>query len=117
MILYSITMNPTKITKLIAGTIFCLGLTLHAQDAKPGGSLAQNSVYQSNCAKCHGKTAGGRFMAGPSLVSGKATSLSADELRDIITKGKHHMPKFEGKLSANDIDALVDQIHSDSKQK
>ena len=56
-------------------------------------------------------------MAGPSLVSGKATSLSADELRDIITKGKHHMPKFEGKLSANDIDALVDQIHSDSKPK
>ena len=56
-------------------------------------------------------------MAGPSLVSGKATALSPDELRSIITKGKHHMPKFEGKLSAGEIDRLVDQIRSNAQQK
>jgi len=56
-------------------------------------------------------------MAGPSLVSGKATALSPDDLRSIITKGKHHMPKFEGKLSPADIDALVDQIRSNAKPK
>ena len=56
-------------------------------------------------------------MAGPSLVSEKAKALSADEIRTIITKGKHRMPKFEGKLSASDIDALVDQIRAGDKQK
>jgi mono/diheme cytochrome c family protein len=81
------------------------------------GSLTSNPVYQSNCIKCHGKTAEGRFMAGPSLVSGKATALSPDELRSIIAKGKHHMPKFAEKLSASEIDALVDQIRSRAKQK
>jgi len=80
-------------------------------------SLTSNPVYHSNCTKCHGKTGEGRFMAGPSLVSGKATALSPDELRSIITKGKHHMPKFEGKLSASEIDRLVDQIRSNAQQK
>jgi mono/diheme cytochrome c family protein len=57
---------------------------------KSEGSLTTNPIYQRNCAKCHGKTAEGRFMAGPSLVSGKATAMSADDLRTIITNGKHH---------------------------
>jgi len=56
-------------------------------------------------------------MAGPSLVSAKATAMSADELRTIITNGKHRMPKFEGKLQPSEIDALVEQIRSESKQK
>jgi mono/diheme cytochrome c family protein len=46
-----------------------LGLVASAQDRKPTGTLAASPVYQKNCAKCHGKTAKGRFMAGPSLVS------------------------------------------------
>ena len=103
--------------KLIAAAVLSLGLAVHAQDTKSDGILTQNSVYEKNCSKCHGKTAAGRFMAGPSLRAEKATSLSADELRDIITKGKHHMPKFEGKLSPSEIDALVDQIRLQAKQK
>jgi mono/diheme cytochrome c family protein len=106
-----------KNIKFVCAAIVCLGLAAHAQTAKPESSLTRNPVYQSNCAKCHGKTAEGRFMAGPSLVSGKITALSADDTRNIITKGKHHMPKFEGKLSAADIDALVEQIRAQAKQK
>ncbi len=56
-------------------------------------------------------------MAGPSLVSEKVTATSADELRQVITSGKHRMPKFEGKLSAAEIDALVDQIRSQKKSR
>ena len=95
----------------------CIGLNAHAQDSKPENSLTANPVYQKNCAKCHGKTAEGHFMGGPSLVSAKATSMSADDLRAIITTGKHHMPKFEGKLQPAEIDALVEQIRSEGKQK
>jgi mono/diheme cytochrome c family protein len=95
----------------------CIGFVAHAQESKPESSLTANPVYQKNCAKCHGKTAEGHFMGGPSLVSGKATTMSADDLRAIITNGKHHMPKFEGKLQPSEIDALVEQIRSESKQK
>lgn len=106
-----------KTTGLVTVAIFALGLTVYGQDTKSEDSLTRNSVYQSNCAKCHGKTAAGRFMAGPSLVSEKAKALSADELRNIIAKGKHRMPKFEGKLPASDIDTLVDQIRAADIQK
>jgi len=56
-------------------------------------------------------------MAGPSLISEKTTALSAEDLRTIITNGRHRMPKFQGKFSAPDIDALLDQIKSSKKQK
>ena len=102
--------------RLAAAMLLCLALA-HAQDLKPESSLTANPVYQQNCAKCHGKTAEGRFMAGPSLVSGKATAMSADDLRNIITNGKHHMPKFGEKLSSADIDVLVDQIQAINKKK
>jgi hypothetical protein len=37
-------------------------------------------------------------------VSEKTTSASADELRTIISNGKHHMPKYAGKLTPDEID-------------
>jgi len=101
----------------LAAAIFLCPALADAQDAKPEASLTSNPVYEKNCAKCHGKTAEGRFMAGPSLVSGKATAMSTDDLRTIITNGKHHMPKFGEKLASADIDALVDQIQAMSKKE
>lgn len=73
-------------------------------------SLTANPVYQKNCAKCHGKTAEGRHFGGPSLVSQKATTASIDDLAKIITNGKGRMPKYSGKLTPQEIDALVQQI-------
>lgn len=88
---------------------------LLAASPKPESALTSSPVYQQNCAKCHGKTAEGRFMAGPSLASDKVVNASDDELRDIIAHGRHHMPKFEGKLSAEDIDRLVFEIKARTK--
>jgi len=102
--------------RLAAAMLLCLALA-HAQDAKPEGSLTSNPVYEKSCAKCHGKTAEGRFMAGPSLLSGKATAMSATDLRNIITNGKRHMPKFDEKLSSAEIDVLVDQLQAQNKKK
>jgi len=103
--------------RLALAVLCCIACSARAQNSKPESSLTANPVYQKNCAKCHGKTAGGHFMAGPSLVSEKATAMSAVDLRAIITNGKHHMPKFEGKLQPSEIDALVEQIRSEGKQK
>lgn len=106
--------DTLKIIPVVAA-IGLVGLVASAQEAKPEGELTASPVYQKNCAKCHGTTAKGRFMAGPSLLSEKARAISADELHNIITHGKHRMPKFEGKLQPSEIDALVQQIQSQSK--
>ena len=95
--------------------IICLlallcAIALSADQASKTSSLAANPVYQQNCAKCHGDAAEGRHFHGPSLISGKTAAASSDDLRTIITNGKHHMPKFGGKISASDIDTLVEQI-------
>ncbi len=92
-----------------------LAFSVIAANAQTAERLTKDPVYQKNCAKCHGKSGEGRFMGGPSLVSQKVTATPADELRDIIIKGKHRMPKFEGKLQPSEIDALVDEIRSQSK--
>ena len=38
--------------------------------------------------------------------------MSPDDLRNIITNGKHRMPKYAGKLTPEEIDALATQIKS-----
>ena len=81
-----------------------------AQILPSDANLTANPVFQKNCAKCHGKTAGGRHFAGPSLISDKTAATSADGLRNIITSGKGRMPKNAGKLTSEEIDTLVEQI-------
>jgi mono/diheme cytochrome c family protein len=87
-----------------------------AQTPLAESGLLANSVYTKNCAKCHGKTAEGRHFGGPALISEKTAAASTDDLRNIITKGKGHMPKFAGKLTAEEIENLVTQIQSLNKK-
>ena len=49
-------------------------------------------------------------MAGPSLVSAKTTAQSEEQLQTMITNGKGRMPKFEGKLTPQEVSTLVSQI-------
>lgn len=99
--------------------LFCsLTLTLFAASAWAFGSesLTSNPVYEKNCAKCHGKTAGGRHFGGPALASDKVASASTDDLHNIISNGKGRMPKYAGKLNPDEIDALVMQIEAMNKK-
>lgn len=89
---------------LLPGTIlFCMASAF----AQPGSSkpaLLVNPVYQNNCAKCRGKTAGGHFYGGPSLVDARVTAAPVDELTNFIANGKGRMPKYAGKLTPDEID-------------
>jgi mono/diheme cytochrome c family protein len=87
-----------------------------AQTPPADASLTANPVFQKNCAKCHGKTAEGRHFGGPSLISDKTVAASAEEMRNIIANGKGHMPKFAGKLTAEEIDTLLQQIQALNKK-
>jgi mono/diheme cytochrome c family protein len=99
--------------RLILTCTWCLALaTVYAQTPPADSPLTTNPVYQKNCAKCHGKTADGRHFGGPSLGSEKIAGTPADDLRQVITQGKGHMPKYDGKLTSVEIDTLVLQIKS-----
>jgi mono/diheme cytochrome c family protein len=95
----------------VVSLLFALLSTAFNQTPAAKG-LTENPVYQKNCAKCHGKTAEGRFMGGPSLVSADATAMSREDLINTVTNGKHRMPKYAGKLTPEEITTLVDQIKS-----
>ncbi|HUL33637.1 MAG TPA: cytochrome c [Candidatus Eisenbacteria bacterium] len=101
---------------VVACTLLFTGQLSRAQTPPAQSALTADPVYKKDCAKCHGKTAEGRFMGGPSLISGKAAAASADALRHIITDGKGHMPKFGDKLTAEEIDSLVKLIQADVKK-
>ena len=100
---------------IASGSLFFAFMAASAQTPS-GATLTANPVYEKNCAKCHGKTAEGRFMGGPSLIADKTTATSADDLRNIITNGKGRMPKYTGKLTAEEIDTLVQQIKAANKK-
>jgi len=104
-------LKTSRLAIAVSSLILFFVLTaVFAQTPPSDATLTANPVFQKNCAKCHGKTAGGRHFAGPSLVSEKTAATSADELRNIITNGKGRMPKNAGKLTSEEIDTLVQQI-------
>lgn len=97
---------------IAACSVFLALTAVSAQIPPSDATLTANPVYEKNCAKCHGKTAEGRHFGGPSLISEKAATTSADDLRNIIANGKGRMPKYASKLTSEEIDTLVQQIRS-----
>ena len=108
-------MKTLRLT-IVSGTVLLAMTLAHAQAPPSDASLTTNPVYEKNCEKCHGKNATGRTFAGPSLVNDKTAAASADDLRNIVTNGKGHMPKFTGKLTAEEIDTLITQIQALNKK-
>ena len=106
----------TSLPTIAACSVFLALTAVSAQTPPSDATLTANPIYEKNCAKCHGKTAEGRTFGGPSLVAEKTTAASADELRNIITNGKHHMPKYAGKLTPEEINTLVEEIKSSNKK-
>ena len=82
-------------------------------DATPDAT----AIFKAKCAMCHGPDGSGQTPMGKSL---KIRSLgSADvqkqtdaELTNIITNGKGKMLAYKGKLSAEEVKALVGYIRS-----
>ena len=96
--------------------LFCALTVVSAQNPPLNGTLTANSVFQEHCAKCHSKTAEGRYFGGPSLISEKIAATSTDDLRSIITNGKGRMPKYASKLTMEEINTLVQQIKALNKK-
>jgi mono/diheme cytochrome c family protein len=106
-------LKTSRITIEIWLLVFALAACL-GQTSPSDTPLSKSTIFQTNCAKCHGKTAEGRHFCGPSLTSDKVSS--ADDLRRIITNGKGRMPRYARKLTSEEIDTLVLQIETLNKK-
>ena len=109
-------LSNMSIKIISALTLLLFSAVAFSQASPANGSLTENPVFRNNCAKCHGKTAEGRHFGGPSLISEKMAASSSDDLRNIISNGKGRMPKYAGKLKAEEIDALAQQIQALNKK-
>ena len=82
-------------------------------------SLADDGadIFKAKCAMCHGADGKGATAMGKSL---KLRDLSSDDvqkqsdtdLTSIITNGKNKMPKYDGKLTKDQINSVVKFIRT-----
>jgi mono/diheme cytochrome c family protein len=78
-----------------------------ATDSSPGAS-----IYSASCANCHGADGGGGI--GPALAGEVVETFPdpADEI-DVVTNGRRAMPAFDGSLSAEEIEQVVEYTRTD----
>lgn len=114
----------SKSTKglLIALGVIVLGLLIFlpaiSQTTFAGGSAPDGAaIYKAKCAACHsadgsGSSPMGKKMGIRDLGSPEVQKLTDAELTKITTDGKGKMPPFKGKLSAEEIAAVVKHVRS-----
>jgi len=97
---------------LVVGVVFLTG---------SAGAEDTAAVYKTKCLSCHaadgtgspiGKKMGARDFHDPELA--KQTD---QQLNDAIAKGKNKMPKYDGKLTADQIKQLVAYVRELGKKK
>jgi cytochrome c6 len=77
--------------------------------------------FKTKCAVCHGAdgsgdTAMGKKMGVKALGSAEVQKQSDAALNEVITKGKAKMPAYDGKMTPDEIKALVGHIRSLAKK-
>jgi cytochrome c6 len=95
-------MRPIVTKKLaIAFALFFIsGIVAHNQEA---GKM----LFESKCARCHGKNGAKGFMGAADL---RASVLTDQQYRLTITHGRGRMPAWGGKLSQEQIGEIVSYI-------
>ena len=94
---------------LAAGMVLSTSRIASAQDA--------GDLYKTKCATCHGADGKGDAPVGKKLGirdfhSPEVAKESDQELFEITKNGKNKMPKYDGKLTDDQIKALVKYIRS-----
>lgn len=113
-------MSPNKVRRLTA-VLLPVVLVLAAgcggddEDATQGGPATTiagdlelgGRVFAQNCASCHGEQGGGGM--GPRLADGRVLEQYPDpnDHREVVVEGRGAMPAWGGKLTDEEIDAVV----------
>ena len=95
-----------RFTKFMVLFVVC---TLAVWAALPAFAADGAAIYKAKCAVCHGSEGQGK--SGPAV---KGTSLSADQIKDLVIQGSDakkapHKKAFAG-LSAEDARAVADYL-------
>jgi mono/diheme cytochrome c family protein len=95
-----------RVTKLI---VLMIVVALSVSIALPAFAADGAATYKAKCAACHGPEGQGKV--GPAL---KGTSLAADQITDLLTKGNvakkaPHKKEISG-VSADDAKAVADFV-------
>jgi cytochrome c551 len=97
-----------KLTALLMGTALVLAACGGGDDASEGKDTASSDgqkLFEQKCSSCHGvDLAGG---VGPKL---QGTSLSQEEIENIIINGQGGMPK--GLLEGEDVSKVAEWVKS-----
>jgi cytochrome c6 len=93
-------------------TLIALAIVVGAAPVFADGTPDGAAIYKGKCAMCHGPDGKGQTTMGKSmklrdLASADVQKQTDQELGDIILNGKGKMPSYKGKLSAEEIKALV----------
>jgi cytochrome c553 len=84
-------------------------------------ATAQEDLYKSKCAACHGADGTGNTAVGKSMKirdfhSADIQKQTDAQLTEIITAGKGAMPSYKGKLSDDQIKQMVAHIRDLAKK-
>ena len=95
-----------RVTKLI---VVLTVLALSVSIAMPAFAADGAGIYKAKCAACHGADGAGKM--GPAL---KGTSLSAEQIADLISKGDEakkapHKKAISG-VAGDDVKAVADFV-------
>lgn len=95
-----------RVTKFIVVFVVC---TLAVSVALPAFAADGATTYKAKCAACHGPEGQGKV--GPAV---KGTSLNADQINDLVTKGNDgkkapHKKAIAG-VSGDDAKAIADYV-------
>lgn len=90
---------------LIVIIITCIGTAF----TRPGEPINPQSLFERNCAKCHGVNgAKGAFGA----ANLKKSTMTNEAIMERIRNGKRFMPSFRKKLSPDEIKELAGYVKS-----
>ncbi len=112
--------------RTMADTIKMAGRGLMAGAAALGIALGSamvradesgEKVYLKKCVMCHGADGKGKMAAGkatktPDLCSDEGKKAKDAEWTEIIVKGKNKMPRYDKKLTAAEIKAVITYMRS-----
>ena len=93
-----------------------LGILLAAAAIPAAASDDAAALYKSKCQVCHGAdgkgTAAGQKMGAKDFQSADVAKQSDADLIKVTKEGKGKMPKYEGKLTDDQIKGLIKYIRS-----
>ncbi|NUN15618.1 MAG: cytochrome c [Myxococcales bacterium] len=96
----------TKWFGLVSGLLLMSGTALAQDPPAPDGA----ALYKGKCKVCHGedgtRTPAGEKKDAPEKLGPGVAKMSVEDIAKLVKEGKEKMPKFEGKLTDAEIQAV-----------